>query len=72
MRRDDRQVIVIKTTVGNDGADCKVLSRYLPPAVAKRVSFLLRINSLTYISYENLSKDQIPPEWKCSSLCHDC
>lgn len=30
MRRDDRQVIVIKTTVGNDGADCKVLSRYLP------------------------------------------
>ena len=39
MRRDDRQV---KTTVGNDGADCKVLSRYLPPAVAKRVSFLLK------------------------------
>lgn len=39
MRRDDRQVIVIKTTVGNDGADCKVLSRYLPPAVVKRVSF---------------------------------
>lgn len=42
MRRDDRQVIVGKTTVGNDGADCKVLSRYLPPAVAKRVSFLLK------------------------------
>lgn len=42
MRRDDRQVIVRKTTVGNDGADCKVLSRYLPPAVAKRVSFLLK------------------------------
>lgn len=42
MRRDDRQVIVIKTTVGNDGADCKVLSRYLPSAVAKRVSFLLK------------------------------
>ena len=38
MRRDDRQVIVRKTTVGNDGADCK----YLPPAVAKRVSFLLK------------------------------
>ena len=42
MRRDDRQVIVNKTTVGNDGADCKVLSRYLPQAVAKRVSFLLK------------------------------
>ena len=39
MRRDDRQVIVRKTTVG---ADCKVLSRYLPPAMAKRVSFLLK------------------------------
>lgn len=43
MRRDDRQVIVSKTTVGNDGADCKVLSRYLPSArFAKRVSFFKR------------------------------
>lgn len=46
MRRDDRQVIVNKTTVGNDGADCKVLSRYLPSAVAKRVSFLNDTSSI--------------------------
>lgn len=40
MRRDDRQVIVIKTTVGNDGADCKVLpDTYLQHVQLKEYHF---------------------------------
>lgn len=40
MRRDDRQVMVTNTTVGNDWADCNVPSRYLPQAKLKKYYFL--------------------------------
>ena len=44
MRRDDRQVIVNKTTVGNDEQTEKFYpDTYLQAHIAKRVSFFIKI-----------------------------